>query len=248
MKIYDPGPRHEKFDEMWQKYARFLWWCARRCSNKIGGSPESHMSWLTLRFNRHLRTYKEEKGKFTTYFTRRLYSDAYRIYVSKDSEMMNLVHAKYQKKVRNSLTPNKNLKKHYIAFKDFIESESPKQVSVLKINSRHENIDLPFQEDNIEEIIKCFKNQDLLRYVCKSLNPKQSDILLRKFVNGETLEEIAKRYKISKERARQLLNKVLNNLKTKMNKDWSKIFKINEGSLLSENKFDVIMAKINKGK
>jgi RNA polymerase sigma factor (sigma-70 family) len=197
---------HPRFEEFWAKHQKLVWWCARRCARRLGGSEYDYIGFLVLRMNRALKSFDESKNKFTTYFCSHLIRDAVRCVLSYESELNSLQYANRDRPESNSITVAYNTWRMQQAY-----------------NTERERDGL------LDEIRKCFTSpESLWSYLCRGLSERDSDMLLMRFKHDATLEQIGDKYSITKERTRQLIERSLSHIRTRVGRleDWMKIYKV----------------------
>lgn len=180
--------RHPNFDAMWEKHEKLVWWWAVKCSNTF--NVKSRKIWtkldfigiLTIRFNHVLYSFDEQKGKFTTLFSWRIYGYVINHMLMYESEYWN---AKMYNAGNNDLHVGS-------VNKEFHESD----YFMYRVP---ENDSWTFQIiDLFEDHHKCW------RYLTDGLPERSKSVLEGRYKDGKTLVEIGKLMGITKERVRQI--------------------------------------------
>lgn len=135
----------------------------------------------------------------------------------------------------NERTPNIN------EIADFVHLPEDKVEEALRVNGRHISMDAPFQDDEDNSLLDVLPNNDVpntdngllqeslqeeITRALSNLNDRERNIVKAFFGLGEpemTLEEIAYRYNLTRERVRQIKEKALRRLR---HNNRSKILKI----------------------
>lgn len=199
---------HPRFEEFWAKHQRLVWWCARRCARRLGGTEYDYIGFLVIRMNRSLKSFDESKNKFTTYFCAHLIRDAMRCVLSYESELNSLQYANRDRPESNNVS---------VAYNTWRAQEV--------YNTERERDGL------LDEVRKCFTSPEALwGYLCRGLSDREADMLLMRFKHDATLDQIGEKYGITKERTRQLLEKSLKTIRgrTGQLENWMKIYKVED--------------------
>ena len=184
-------PRHPNFDEAWMKYKSIVYWAAIKASKMLGGEAEDYWGVLLIRFNTCLWGWKESKGKFSTYFMHRLFSNTFRT-IKTESDRAS---SKYRKNMERD--ENFKAKVLYgfnlneLAYKDHKDYYSWPTDFVLELG----------------EAGVCNN------YILSKLNKKQKFIIKKRVYEKMSLQAIGDILKVGRERVRQLENVIIERIR-----------------------------------
>lgn len=206
-------PQHEDFEEYWDAYGDFLWWCARKAAKILGGSSEDYIGFMVLRMNRGLRTFDPMRTNFTTYFCANMLADTIKYVLRYDSEYWSWIC--WCKRTENDPELRKII----------YDSDLANYYLYRPPEGNHEWV---------EEIRKCFNcDEDLWRFLCRGIDKRWADMTYRKYKWGHSLQQIGNDYGITRERVRQIVSRSLDHMKKRVGElgNWVKLFKIQDKEL-----------------
>ena len=181
-----PRPRHPDVDKAWIQYQKLLDWWADRLKRVFGGDKNVYLSELFIKLNNDLWLFDPARGvKFTTYFGTNLFGYLYRtVKLESESEMATWA-GKY--------TRNKT------SFKCKVFSEQVINIDQKEFKDQRDYYN--WVHDLIEDI---GGREETWKMFTFNLNARSIDIIKRRFIQGQTLEEIGQHYGVTRERIRQL--------------------------------------------
>jgi RNA polymerase sigma factor (sigma-70 family) len=212
--------RHPKLDEAWEKYQNLIrWWAAKlnkwysRLTRTKVNDTGSIISYLFLKLNNALWLWDPKRGiKFSTYFSAHIHFQ-FRIHYLRfesDKESASFV---------NRFSRNKTSFKCRVYHETLLlrywgegRKESGFISAYLDIEHKDRKDYYNWVHDLIEELGGVEKAWKIFTM---TINKRSADILHRRFVLGETLEQIGRHYKVTRERIRQLEFLAMMSLKDK---------------------------------
>lgn len=211
------APRHPDLDLYWDLHHRFLWWWANRLSkyfnlkwfntlrtprSKHGRRrwlPEDFMGYLVIRLNYVLRWYDPSRN-FTTFFSTNIVGDAWRMVIRQDAEKTSLNYSKKMASLEEWKDSYKN--------REFYESD----FFMYRV---------PENESWAEEMVDLLGGGDqsaAWNKITEGLSPRAKTILEMRFKHGNTLQDCAVQFGITKERIRQVEAQSLASLRHRLEK------------------------------
>lgn len=192
--------KHPEFDKYWLEHKNLVWWMSKKLSERIHGfGPRDFVGSLTLWFNHVIYSYDPDKGKFSTYFLRHCYSYVFKNWVRRESQSWdNFVKDYHKSELRKEmLESQQNYATHEI---DFHLYRVPEQ-----------------DESDMQAVIECFDTvEDCWEFMTRYLDKRDKEIVSLYFRDDLTLQQIGDKFQISKERVRQLLERIKKHIRQRL--------------------------------
>ena len=90
--------------EAWKDYSNLLWWWANKLAKAFGGPASKYIGFLTIKLAKALKYYRPELGAFSTYFSRKTYTEAMYAVVRPESEWASVRYHKLHS--QNKISPS----------------------------------------------------------------------------------------------------------------------------------------------
>lgn len=180
--------KHPEFDEYWEKHKNFVFWTANKIARKMEADREGLTGTLTLWFNHLLYSYDETKGKFTTYFFRHSLAVIIREWLRYESESWSVFYHNQNRDEDDVILTDKNFAEHEANYKLYRVPEE--------------------DMSDIMEVVHFFETvEECWEFMTRSLERRDREILLLYFREDLTLLQIGKKFGVSRERIRQILER-----------------------------------------
>lgn len=193
-------------EEAWRGHSRLAWWWAARLARIYRKRPSDFIGWLCLRMAHLAPLHDPARGRFSVLFSLHMVRDAAREVVKADSDRAALAHYN-----RTHRTPAQ-VKLGASSF------DANRHVVPSHVGSDSWTMD----------VIGCFgSTENLWRFLCRGLSDDRRVVLQLRYRDGLKLAEIGARMGFSKERARQVLGRAVDDVAGRVARvqEWRALFK-----------------------
>ena len=197
--------RHPNLDRHWNKHKGLVYHWAKKLRTWYGGQREDYLGYLMIRFNNCLNHYDSKAGcRFSTYFSRLIGDGVLRDFLRYESESWAVYVAIRRRRYND---PEKFAAEEHMGVATFNAYEVENYLYRIP----------PRDDDYLDEVLKLFESRAALWvFLCRGMDWRNREIVEKRYLLGQGLEEIAEAYSVTKQRIEQILGKSLDNIKERL--------------------------------
>jgi RNA polymerase sigma factor (sigma-70 family) len=203
---YEPHPDLQK---TYETHKGLCWWWAYKASRIFGDKPSAYIGTVVMKVNLSLKYFKESGGaKLTTYISNRMIDFVAQSFVAFESESWSL-RAMMGKDTWDKTVTNKNFAFHEADY------------HLYRVPDVDDDYCLDLINDNFSSFDEAWS------FLVSGLNARQERILVGRFRDDRSLEDIGVELGVTKERVRQIQEQALKVIRHRLKRleDFSAIFK-----------------------